>query len=149
MELSPVLKEGLAFCEHRLREEGVDLELDAEDGLIVEGDQGELQQAFLNLFLNALDAMKNSAARKLGVRARREGKTVLVEIADTGGGMTADELDHAFDLFYTARGAEGGTGLGLAIVHTIVTNHGGRVELQSEPNRGTCARVVLPAEEGA
>ncbi len=147
VDISSVLKEALAFCEHRVEKEGVELRLDAPAGLIVQGDKGELQQVFLNLFVNALDAVGNSARKRLRVHARREGKDLVIDVADTGKGLTEEEMEHAFDLFYTTKDSESGTGLGLAIVHTTVTNHGGRVALQSEPGGGTRAVVVLPAEE--
>ncbi len=147
VDLSSVLKEALAFCQHRIEKEGVELWLEAQDGLTVQGDKGELQQVFLNLYVNALDAMKNSAKKRLRVHARREGQELIVAVADTGKGLTEEEIEHAFDLFYTSKDSESGTGLGLAMVHTIVTNHGGRVALRPEPGGGTCAVVVLPAED--
>ena len=103
---------------------------------------------FLNLLMNALDAMKEvePGDRRLGVSVRRQDSSVIAEVTDTGAGMGAEALAGAFDLFYSTK-EDGGTGLGLAIAHRIVTDHGGEIELDSSPGRGTTARVSLPAED--
>ncbi|MHC4248514.1 MAG: sensor histidine kinase [Planctomycetota bacterium] len=153
VDVAEAVKGALAFARHRMDDEGVTLEEEyPEGGARVSGDPGELQQIFLNLVMNALDALdalKGSPAgeRRLTVRVAREGRSVIAEVADTGAGMTGEALAGAFDLFYSTKD-EGGTGLGLAIAHRIVTDHGGEIDLDSSPGRGTTARVSLPIESG-
>ncbi|MHC5057442.1 MAG: sensor histidine kinase [Planctomycetota bacterium] len=150
VDVAEAVKGALAFARHRIRDEGVALEEEYPQAPArVSGDAGELQQVFLNLVMNALDALKDSPAgdRRLSVRVAREGGSVAAEVADTGAGMAGEALANAFDLFYSTKD-EGGTGLGLAIAHRIVTDHGGEIDLESLPGQGTTARVRLPAEDG-
>jgi len=154
VDVAETVRGALAFARHRMKNESVVLDEDCPKApLRVSGDAGELQQVFLNLIMNSLDAMKEvgPGARRLGVRVARDGAGAVVEISDTGSGMGAEALAEAFDLFYSTKD-EGGTGLGLAIAHRIVTDHGGDIELESSPGGGTTARISLPAEhedEGA
>ncbi len=148
VDVAETVKGALAFARHRVKDEGVTLEEEYPEGAAcVSGDAGELQQVFLNLVMNALDAMKDGEAgeQHLRIRVTREGPSVIAEVADTGAGMSGEALASAFDLFYSTKD-DGGTGLGLAIAHRIVTDHGGEVDLESSPGRGTTARVTLPAE---
>ena len=154
VDIVETVRGALAFARHRMKDESVTLDDDCPKAPVrVSGDAGELQQVFLNLIMNALDAMKeiDPSGRRLGVRVARDGARAIVDISDTGAGMGAEALASAFDLFYSTKD-EGGTGLGLAIAHRIVTDHGGDIELESSPGGGTTARVLLPAEredEGA
>jgi two-component system NtrC family sensor kinase len=149
VDVAAVVKGALDFARHRVKDEDVVLEEEYPEGkACVSGDAGELQQVFLNLVMNALDALKEAGGdgeRRLRVRVAREGASVIAEVADTGAGMEAEALANAFDLFYSTKD-DGGTGLGLAIAHRIVTDHGGEVDLESSPEKGTTARVTLPAE---
>jgi signal transduction histidine kinase len=112
----------------------------------VNADAELLRQAFLNLCVNAIQAMQPGGGR-LEVRLRRDGAGVAVEFQDTGPGMTPEVKKHVFEPFYTTKAS--GTGLGLAIVRQAAETHGGTVEVESEQGRGALFRVRLPAEEGA
>jgi signal transduction histidine kinase len=150
VDIVEVVKGALAFARHRIDDEGVTLKEDyPSEGLHVAADAGELQQVFLNLVMNALDALKErpEGERLLSIRVASAGGSVIAEVADTGAGMTGEALAGAFDLFYSTKDADG-TGLGLAIAHRIVTDHGGVIDLDSTPDEGTTARVSLPAENG-
>ncbi len=103
-------------------------------------DSDRLKQAILNLLTNALDAMPNGG--ELWISARRVADGCLLAVRDTGLGMPADRLELIFEPFYTTKG--GGTGLGLSITHTIITSHGGRIEVQSREGEGTEFTVYLP-----
>ncbi|MBB5967583.1 ATP-binding protein [Planomonospora venezuelensis] len=118
----------------------------------VRGDEARLRQVTANLVGNAVAHTPPGTPVRIGV-GTVGGEAVLV-IEDTGPGMTAEQAARAFDRFYRADGsrsrtAGGGTGLGLAIVHSIVTAHGGRVDLRTAPARGACFRVLLPAAPDA
>jgi nitrogen fixation/metabolism regulation signal transduction histidine kinase len=106
----------------------------------VAADAELLHRAISNLVLNALDAMPQGGT--LRVRTRREESKVLIEVADTGAGMTAEERERIFTPYYTSKPQ--GTGLGLAIVQSVVSDHGGRVRVQTELGRGTTFVIELP-----
>jgi signal transduction histidine kinase len=106
----------------------------------VAADAELLHRAISNLVLNAMDAMPNGGS--LTLRTRDDDSKALVEIADTGAGLTPEECERIFTPYYT--GKQHGTGLGLAIVQSVVSDHGGRIRVQSEPGRGTTFVIELP-----
>jgi two-component system nitrogen regulation sensor histidine kinase NtrY len=99
-----------------------------------------LRQAISNLVLNAMDAMPQGGT--LTLRTRDEDGKVMIEVADTGSGLTPKECERIFTPYYTSK--QHGTGLGLAIVQSVVSDHGGRIRVQSEPGRGTTFLIELP-----
>lgn len=115
------------------------LELDDRVGTIAV-DSELLHRALSNLVLNAMDAMPDGG--RLVVRSRRDDGRVIIEVADTGSGMTPEECERIFTPYYTSK--RHGTGLGLAIVQSVVSDHGGRVTVESEPGRGTTFVIELP-----
>ncbi len=111
---------------------------------LVSADADQLQQVFLNLFLNARDAMPDGGDLRITTRHEQHAHELVVEIADTGPGIPVEHRAHVFDPFYTTKPAGAGTGLGLAVCYGIVTAHGGRIELSPANGRGTCVRITLP-----
>lgn len=107
----------------------------------IEAYAGELNQVWTNLIGNALDAMGDEGT--LRVSTRMDGDTVVVEIGDTGPGMSAETRDHAFDPFFTTKGVGEGTGLGLDISRRIVERHNGEIAIDLQPGE-TVLRVCLP-----
>jgi signal transduction histidine kinase len=116
------------------------LELDESAGLL-RADEEQLGRAVQNLLLNAIDAMP--AGGQLTVRTRRMESAVRIDVADTGEGLTEEERERLFTPYYTTK--QHGTGLGLAIVQSVVTDHGGKISVESEPGRGTTFHIELPA----
>jgi len=113
----------------------------------VRGNPNDLQQVFLNLFLNAIQAMPEGG--ELGVRARVDGDGfVRVDVTDTGVGIPEEHLEEIFDPFFTTKQPGEGTGLGLSVSHGIVEKHGGRIAVESEPGKGTTFSVYLPRTGG-
>jgi signal transduction histidine kinase len=111
---------------------------------VVDGMPGELNQVWTNLVDNAVDAMDGVGT--LTVTTRRDGDAVVVEIRDTGAGMSPDVQQRAFEAFYTTKDVGRGTGLGLDIARRIVVErHGGSVEIESQPG-DTRLRVRLPVK---
>ncbi len=115
------------------------LELDDSVGA-VDADPDLLRRALENLVLNALDAMPEGGTLTLRTRRRVDGFTP--EVGDTGAGLTPEECSRLFTPYYTSK--QHGTGLGLAIVQSVVSDHGGRISVESQPRRGTTFRLDLP-----
>jgi signal transduction histidine kinase len=117
---------------------------DRSGGAWVKVDFGQMSQLLLNLAQNALAATEESGRPPLlKLSAHRQGAAVVLELADNGIGIPAEEVGKIFDLFYSTR--KGGTGLGLAIVDRIARAHGGRVAVRSTSGAGTAITVELPA----
>jgi signal transduction histidine kinase len=109
-------------------------------------DANQLQQVFLNILLNARDAMPSGGELLLSTRYDAESAEMIVEVSDTGVGIAPEHVAHVFDPFFTTKPAGAGTGLGLAVSYRIVTAHGGRIEVGPHHGRGTRVRVRLPEQ---
>ena len=108
------------------------------------GDPSELREALVNLVFNAVDAMPEGGAVTLSV-VPNEG-AIAIHVTDTGTGMTKEQIEHAFEPFYTTKG-EKGTGLGLAMVFGVMSRHAGTVDIQSDEGKGTTVRLVFPDQD--
>ncbi len=129
---------------YQLRVAGIEVEMDLDsDPAAVEADHFQMEQLFLNLVLNALDAMRDGGT--LFLRTRVRGGKVIAEVRDTGHGIPAEVRERIFDPFYTTREIGEGTGLGLAVSGSIVAAHGGRIELETSVGRGTTFRIIMTA----
>jgi signal transduction histidine kinase len=107
----------------------------------VNGDPAMLRQAFLNLALNACQAMPNGGVLRISAEAAR-GRRVSVSVADTGVGIAPEHLKRIFDLYYSTK--ERGSGIGLSMVYRTVQMHDGEIEVQSTPGKGTTFQILLP-----
>jgi len=117
--------------------------VDHTGGAVLQVDPGQMRQLVLNLAQNALTAAAEHAAEpRVVLAAAQRGSMVELRVEDNGPGIPPEARERVFDIFYSTR--KGGTGLGLAIVARIARNHGGRVEIDSEPGEGTTVRVLLP-----
>ena len=139
------------------------LKVDVEAGLWpVRGDATQLHQVLLNLFVNARDAMPDGGELHLSTSNRtldhqyaslcedlQAGDYVSIEVKDSGCGIPAEHLDRIFEPFFTTKAVGRGTGLGLSTTLAIIRSHGGHLRVQSEPGKGTCFRILLPAELNA
>jgi signal transduction histidine kinase/ActR/RegA family two-component response regulator len=138
----------IALRSYELRLNGVELVTDFQPGLpSVVADGSQLQQALLNLVLNAEQAMRGRAVKRLHVGARYDeaGAAVELFIRDTGHGIDAASLSRIFDPFFTTRDVGEGTGLGLSICYGIVRDHGGQIAVDSTVDTGTVFSLLLPA----
>jgi signal transduction histidine kinase len=133
----------LARVQTRFRGVEVSLELPPDLPRVV-ADEHQLSQVFLNLLLNAGDAM--DGAGRVEVRARAERGRVAVEVRDTGPGIPPGDLPQIFDPFFTTKDPGRGTGLGLAICHRILEGAGGEIQAANVPGGGACFTLRLPAE---
>ncbi|MDD2709765.1 MAG: ATP-binding protein [Verrucomicrobiae bacterium] len=155
MDLSQPLEQSMELVRPQLKRKCVSLQKDMPGTpLMVHADGRLLEQAFLNLFLNALDAMKKGGRLSVSVRIMDEslqrqwtadadplGSSVCVTVRDAGHGIPPDQIANIFDPFFTTKSS--GTGLGLAIAHQIIQEHGARIEVESELGKGTSFRIVF------
>ncbi len=143
IDLEALLREVLSFLEKEALYRSIRLEVKAEEDLpSIESDRGQLQQVFLNILNNALQAVSDGGRVEIDI-ARRGPDAVSVSIADDGCGISPSDLEHIFEPFYTTK-TEYGTGLGLSITYGIVTRLGGRIDVESKVGDGTVFTVVLP-----
>jgi signal transduction histidine kinase len=115
----------------------------ADEPLFIDGARSQLSQVFVNLLVNAVDAMPDGG--RLSIRTRREDNSVIVEVQDTGVGMDAATRNHIFEPFFTTKAEREGTGLGLATVYGVVTSYHGKIDVTSALGQGTTFRLRLPA----
>jgi two-component system, NtrC family, sensor kinase len=114
-----------------------------EESYMVMGDTNGLKQVFINLILNAIQAMQGGGLLRLAILSHDE-KTVTIEVIDTGLGMPPEILEKIFDPFFTTKSTGQGTGLGLSVVYGIVNKHNGYIEVNSQAGKGTTFAVTLP-----
>jgi two-component system NtrC family sensor kinase len=147
-DVADLMARVLSLRAYEFRLNAVALETSFEPGLPpVLGDGGQLQQALLNLLLNAEQAMRSRSTRRIHAGARHlpDADAVEIFIADTGHGIPEENLRRIFDPFFTTREVGQGTGLGLSICYGIVRDHGGQISVESRVGEGTRFKVLLPA----
>jgi signal transduction histidine kinase len=138
-----VIRETATLIEHQFQKSGVQTVVNLAEKLpLVRGNSGKLQQVFLNLFINARDAMPGGGS--LTIRTWAENGFAHVEIADTGQGIAPEHLARIYDPFFTTKAPKKGTGLGLSITYGIVQEHNGIIEVDSTLGHGTRFRLEFP-----
>ncbi len=143
VNLSGVIHSAARLLAHQRRGEKIEIRIEAGEAIHVSGDEGQLQQAVIALATNAIDAMPGGGRLTLSVR--NEDGRALIEVSDTGIGIPDENLTKIFDPFFTTKEIGRGTGLGLAVCYGIVTEHGGRLDVQSAVGVGTTFTISLPA----
>jgi PAS domain S-box-containing protein len=140
-DIGTILQDSLFLVRRQCEKGGVELVEEIADRLPMYAfDQDKIKQAFLNLFNNALDAMPQGGRLHISVNA--DDRILRVVISDNGEGVSPDRLPMIFEPFYTTKG--GGTGLGLAITHNIISDHNGRITVDSRPGEGTRFMLIFP-----
>jgi two-component system, NtrC family, sensor kinase len=143
LDLNRVAEETVSLVRHQLERSHVRIAMELEPDLpVIRGNSGKLQQVFLNLVLNARDAMDGGGT--LTIRTSTDHATARVEVTDTGQGIPAEHLARIYDPFFTTKAARKGTGLGLAVTYGIVQEHGGSIEVHSQPGAGTTFQLEFP-----
>ena len=154
VNLNRVIQETATLLEHQFQKSGVQVKLDLDPALpTVHGNAGKLQQVFLNLFLNARDAMEGGG--RLEVRTAPDEAGARVEVSDDGPGIPPEHLSRIYDPFFTTKGARKGTGLGLSVTYGIMQEHGGFIKASNSPrgrravsSRDSLAQVQRTEEAG-
>lgn len=145
LELKDVIGEALTLIANQAKVQKVEVIADLPDGpLVILGIADLLQQVFMNLFLNAMTAMPGGG--KLSVSARKARGEAMIQVADTGHGVPKENIGTIFDPFYTKAPVGKGTGLGLSICYSIIEEHMGSIDVESEPGRGSVFTVRLPLQ---
>lgn len=162
VDLRALLEESAGFLRASMPANlGLDVRIEPAVGLMVHGNEGQLQQMLMNLGANARDAIgRGCGSLSIVVDSRvlprgavvshgvvQQGRYVCVQVHDSGPGMDAAILQRAFDPFFTTKGPGEGTGMGLALVYGVVQSHGGSIDLRSAPGQGTTFTIYLPALE--
>jgi two-component system NtrC family sensor kinase len=143
LNLNQLIRESLNLLDHQLHQNHIRVDAALDESIPqVFGNSGKLQQVFINLFLNARDAMISGG--ELKVRTAMNDEMVVVDINDTGAGISEENIKRIYDPFFTTKSTGKGTGLGLAVTYGIIQEHGGRIFVDSAPGQGTHFRLKLP-----
>ncbi len=144
VDVNRVVEETLSLMAHPLKISHIQVVKQLGEPLPpVRGSANKLQQVFLNLFLNARDAMPGGGM--LEVRTAAHNGTVEIEVADTGAGIAREHINRIFDPFFTTKPNGRGTGLGLSVSYGIIKEHAGKIDVRSAPGKGTSFHLELPA----
>jgi two-component system, NtrC family, sensor kinase len=148
VDLNSVLEDTLSLVQHPFKTARVSVIKNYKDHLpVVLGSITRLQQVFLNLFMNARDAMPGGGM--LQVRTAAQNGSVEVEVSDTGSGIPPEHLQRIFDPFFTTKASGRGTGLGLSVSYGIIKEHAGKIDVRSTPGQGTSFRLEFPVARKA
>jgi two-component system, NtrC family, sensor kinase len=144
VDLNSVIDETLTLVQHPFRTAQINVVRSFQQTLPpVLGSTTRLQQVFLNLFMNARDAMPGGGM--LEVRTIAHNGSVEIEVTDTGSGIPAENLHRIFDPFFTTKSSGRGTGLGLSVSYGIIKEHAGKIDVRSTTGKGTSFRLEFPA----
>ncbi len=141
-EVSEVLASVLRYLDYRIKRQGIDYEQHIEPGLSLSAAPHDLEELFLNIMLNAIQAMETGG--RLTVKANRSEGQVIIAIEDTGVGIPDDKIDAVFDLFYSTKDPGEGTGLGMWMSYELVKKYNGEIFITSHVGSGTKVTIILP-----
>ncbi len=150
LAINTVIQDTLKLVRNQLALSGIHVEQELPVELpVILGDRKSLQQVFLNLFINAIQAMLDGGTLYLRAYPSEDARWLKIEVRDTGVGIDPNHLPRIFDPFYTTKQVGRGTGLGLSVTYGIVEKHGGRIEVQSQTGQGATFTVILPVHQPA
>jgi signal transduction histidine kinase len=151
VELEKILERVSVLLGPTLAHRQIEFNLDSEiRPALVQADADQLQQLFLNLLNNSIDALRDGGSITVALSRSQEAKEgsdknfLKVKVCDTGAGIPEDRISSIFEPFYTSKKKGKGTGLGLSICKEIVRLHGGRISVESHLGNGTCVEILLP-----
>ncbi|MFW6159742.1 MAG: ATP-binding protein [Acidobacteriota bacterium] len=144
VNLKENLEEIISLIDYKLKTMNIELELQLEPVPQIWAQGEKIQQVFINIILNAIDAMPEGG--KLSLKLFQMNKTAVIQIKDTGIGIKAQHLPHIFDPFFTTKGIGKGTGLGLSISYAIVKEHEGHLTVESESGQGSTFTIYIPID---
>ena len=150
VDINKVIIDTLALLEHQFKVAKIQVQSELTPNISpIQGNPGRLQQVFLNLFLNAKDAMVGGGQLTI---ATSNGDMVSVRVSDTGSGIAPEHIQRIYDPFFTTKtapkeGQNRGTGLGLSVTYGIIQEHAGKINVESEVGVGTAFQLEFPASE--
>jgi two-component system NtrC family sensor kinase len=145
VNINDILDESIDFLENDARYRNIDIQTHyAPDLPLTTTDQAQLQQVFLNIINNAIDAIGKDGEITINTRPIKQNNRISIEITDTGPGISKEVLQKIFDPFFTTKEVGKGTGLGLSISYSIIEKLGGRIMVASEAGKGTTFTIYLP-----
>jgi signal transduction histidine kinase len=147
VSLEPLIETTFSFLTEKLARRGIRIERSFKPVSSISGDPERLQQCFLNLFLNAADAMPDGGVLRVGMEETGDGE-LEIRVADSGTGIPPEDLERIFNPFFTTKEAGEGNGLGLMVCKGIISDHGGSIGVVSTPGTGTEFQIALPVPEG-
>jgi PAS domain S-box-containing protein len=145
VDVNRIITDTLTLLEHQFKTSRISVETDLHGNLsTIHGNAGKLQQVFLNLFLNAKDAMSGEPGTLRVVTSN--GSAVCVSVSDTGSGIAPEHINRIYDPFFTTKtsAAQKGTGLGLSVTYGIIQEHAGKIRVESNPGKGTTFHLEFP-----
>lgn len=146
LSLPAIMSNALILCQQTLRLKTIDLQTTAPPELpLTHGNATQLEQVFINLFQNAIDALEGISNPAIAIRFTHQNGMVVTSFGDNGCGIDAESATKIFEPFFTTKPFGKGTGLGLSIVYGIIADHGGTIECQSSPGQGCRFIITLPA----
>jgi two-component system NtrC family sensor kinase len=145
VNVNRVIQETLSLLEHQMQKAGLEVLTDFDsDAPTIAGNPGKLQQVFLNLFINARDAMRPGGMLKVRTWHEDEGG-VQIDVIDTGHGIDPEYIHRIYDPFFTTKGSHKGTGLGLSVTYGIIQEHGGAIKVFNQPGGGARFHLEFPS----
>jgi signal transduction histidine kinase len=149
-DINRAITEGLFFLEHQALFHNIQIIKRLDPDLpLTAGNAGQLKQVFMNIIVNAAEAMHGSGTLTIATSVAPDPKSILVEFTDTGEGIPEENLTRIFDPFFTTKDVGKGTGLGLATSYGIVEGHGGKIGVKSKVGEGTTFTIELTIHPGA
>ncbi len=144
VRLANLFNQALYFCQYLIEKKEIETVMSVDQSIFLTCYPNQLSQVIVNLISNAVQAMTEGG--RLNIEAKAENDTVVISISDTGKGMPEEVRKKIFDPFFSTRKSEGGVGLGLTIVKNAIAAHNGRIEVESEVDKGTTFRIYLKYE---
>lgn len=145
VNLNDIISETLDMFKNSPESKNIDIRIELENGLFIQGDSRQLKQVFWNLFLNSSHAMPEGG--KLKIEANHKPDFIEITVSDTGIGIPPDIIGKIFDPFFTTR--DSGIGLGLAMAHRIIEGHHGKIEVKSKEGAGTTFKIIWPEKKSS
>lgn len=145
LDIISVVKDSINLIANQLKVNNISLNQDINDGtLYVKGNRNKLEQVFINIMVNAIQAMEEGGTLSISVKPDMDNKHVLIKISDTGHGIPEEEIGKIFDPFFTTKHRGEGTGLGLSVSKSLIEEHRGEIEVESKVGVGSTFTVKLP-----
>jgi signal transduction histidine kinase len=147
-DIVTVVQDSISLIANQLRVNKISLKKDIPDGgLYVRGNRSKLEQIFISIMTNAIQAMEEEGTLTVIVQPDEGNRNVLIKISDTGPGIPEEELKNIFEPFFTTKAVGKGTGLGLSVSRSLVMEHKGEIEVESRPGEGTTFTIKLPQSQ--